>query len=424
MRLTAFIALGLLLPPAALGAQGKVPPPQVSAFAPDPLFVAPYVPGTGYHQIHMVPYPGQPGRFIVGLTADSLPAANGGTGSGMDLLTGVFDAVQKTFTPDLFAAALNSSGTEFGLMLLHDGLLAVFESNGLVPSSQNEVMLASRPNLNSPFAVLGPIGNAPRANSQSYWDPSLAMVEGKLRLLYVLNNASGGGDIAMADLNLAARTIGTGIPIILTPVASYTANSPTPIVDSNGDLIGVSHHVVDNATSDNDHYMSFDLDPLTPAVLFIDTASWINNGGFAGGTFYDGEYLPSPYHIMALESAWWTGGRAALGGRMEVTVNAPIQGPGAIPWLSFFMLSRGFLANPLPLSGMTGSFGLDPSFLLTATVGTHNMSTGRATVTLAVPNDPLFKGLVLPGQSCTINPKGAGGVPQVILGNTAALTIL
>ena len=126
----------------AAGASAQVVPPQLTTFAQDKIFTAANLPGAGHHQIHMIPYPNQPGSFIVALTADNLPTANGGLG-GYDLVTGVFDAVKQTFTPDLHAAGLNGAQNEFGLMLYHDGLLAVYETASfLTPPNTNEVFVA------------------------------------------------------------------------------------------------------------------------------------------------------------------------------------------------------------------------------------------------------------------------------------------
>ena len=54
MRIVTSLAVALLLLGAALGAQGKVPPPQISTFAPDPLFVAPLVPGSASTHKRMI----------------------------------------------------------------------------------------------------------------------------------------------------------------------------------------------------------------------------------------------------------------------------------------------------------------------------------------------------------------------------------
>jgi hypothetical protein len=221
----------------------------------------------------------------------------------------------------------------------------------------------------------------------------------------------------MCPLDVNTLQAGPTTVVVAPARAGSVANSPTPIVTSTGELVGLSHH--DVLASDNDHYFSFDLDPATPSVLFLDTPTWINNGGYAGGVFYDAESTPAPYHIFDVETVWWTGGRAAIGTNLEVTVNAPGRMSG-VPAISFFVVSRGFLASPVAIAGVIGPLGIDPSLLILFPVGAHTLATGRARNVVSLPNDPSLKGLVLPAQSLTIflTPQ-----TQIALGNTAALAI-
>lgn len=399
-----------LLAAGALAAQGGVAPPHLTAFGPDPLFAIPTLPGTSHMQIHMVPYPGKPGFFIVGLTVNGLPAANGGV-AGSDLLTGIYDAVSKTFTPDLNAAGLNTASGEFGLSLHASGLLAAYETT---INSVYGVQIAQRPDLTSPFKWIGSVANMP-ANGDGYWDPSLADAGGVLHLLFMQQRPAPNdknGDIAMAPLDLKAMSIGTPKVIITTPVVDQKCNSSTPILDSTGELIGVSHHVTVNS---NDHYISFDLDPATPTLELITTSTWINNGGFAAGTFFDGE-SGSPYRINSVETVWWIAGPAELGKKMEIASYCPI---GKTKWVSFLMLSAGFLKSPMKIPGV-GLFGLDPATLVPPlTVGVHGSADGAARLGLLVPKDPVLKGVTIPGQSLVYDSLAN----QFYLGNTAALAI-
>src|SRR5690606_3950202 len=88
----------------------------------------------------------------------------GGVG-GTDLLTGSYDVLTDTFTPNTEAAALNTTGTEFGMMLHHSGLYAVFDRLPGLP------WLAARPAVGQPWTIVGQINSLP---SQSYYDPALA----------------------------------------------------------------------------------------------------------------------------------------------------------------------------------------------------------------------------------------------------------
>ncbi len=398
--------MGALLAAGAL-AQGQVAPPHLNKFGKDPIFNAPNVPGTTFSQIHIIPYPGKPGKFIVAITvASGLPPANGGVG-GSDFLTGVYDTLTKKFTPDKNAAFLNSSKSEFGLTLHHSGLYGYMESAG---GASYAPYLVSRKSLSAPFSVVGQIQGLPM--KQGWWDGSLADINGKMHILYVLNH-----NIVAAPLTISGTTVKAGNPITLVtpPVANKDCNSPTPIYTSSGELVALSHHLTVNA---NDHYVSFDLDPNTPALQFITLSDWINNGGYIAGTFYDAHSTSGTYQISSVQSVWWTGGKAKIGTNMEISAYCPVQGTGATPWVSYFLLSSGFSA-PITIPGIVGKFGLNPAFLLPLTIGAHNPLTGKATVSLPIPNNPVLSGYTVAGQSLTIDPKNQ----KLMLGNTAALTI-
>jgi len=402
MRVAQF--LGLVASTSAVFAQGVVPPVTLRAKQRTPGFMQPPVPGTGLEQVHMVALPGDPaGTWTCSLTVENLPAGNGGVG-GTDLLTGKYDALTDTFTPDNpnLAANLNTSGTEFGLVVHSSGLWAVLDR---LPGSP---ILCNRANLTAPWTPLGPLQGLP---SQSYYDPSLATYNGQLVLVHVWGN-----DIGMSVINTAGISVGPATLIARANRSGATANSPTPIVDSNGELIGISHHDVINATGDNDHFISMDLDPNTASVMFIDTTTWINNGGFCGGNFYDAEAI-TPYQIFDVQSAWWTGGRSGINANMEISAYIPPSNtPGSI---SFFFASRRFLTTAISLPGIGGQLGIDPSFLIYFDIGVHTAATGQAATTLPIPNDPSLHNLVLPAQGVTFN-----AITNALnFMNTASLTV-
>ena len=397
--------LSISLLATGLYAQGLVPPATLRTIQKQAGLCTPAVPGSGVQQVHVVKLPGDPaGTYTVGLTVTALPPGNGGVG-GSDALTGKYDVFTDTFTPDLHAAAVNSTGTEFGFMIHSNGLVAVVDR-------LSSVLVATRANVVSPWVVKGSVTGLPAG--PGYYDPSVANVGGQLVLLYVTGSA-GNASIAYSPLDINTLAAGPSVIVVRPNRATGEANSPTPIVTSAGELVGLSHH--DVVGSDNDHYMSMDLDPNTPSVLFIDTTTWINNGGFAGGKFFDAESV-TPYQITSTEAAWWTGGRAAIGTNMEITVNVPPRSTGT-PHLSFIMLSRAFLPTPTAIPGVTNLLGVDPTSLILISAGTHVVQTGQATLNIGVPNDPSLSNLAIPGQSLSIDLVSSA----LILGNTAALTI-
>jgi len=397
----------LILVPAllasALAAQGTVPPYVVQVTNPHPSLSSPSIPGNAVEQIHLVHLATDPPNvFLCGLTVDGLSAAYGAVGN-RDLLTGKYDAQTDTFTPDTNAAALNTANYEFGLTFHHSGLWATFDDY-----TTAGVSLAKRASVNAPWTFVGRVGGLP---AQSYYDPVLADYNGQTMLVHVLGN-----DIAMTPIDLNNATLMGASTIIVRSTQGGTVNSPTPILDSNGELIGLSHH--DLVVSDNDHYLSMDLDPNTPPLLVNDTATWTNNGGVAGGRFIDAEYTPSPYHAISIDALWCTGGRAKIGGSMEVRVHVPPTSSPVIH-VSYLLLSTQFANAPLSIPGVQGQLGLGLAGLIGAQLPTHNNANGESLITFNVPNNPALAGKALPCQSITFNT--TSGV--VAFGNTAALTM-
>lgn len=385
-----------------VAAQGVIPPHQINLTNPLPGISAGGLGVGTIQQVHLVHLPTDPPNvFLSAVTATSVPTNLGGVG-GQDLVTGRYDVLTDTFTPDNLAAAINSTGTEFGMMLDHTGTFAVFDRLPGFP------FLASRPNTTAAWQIVGQIAGLP---SQSYYDPSLAMYRGRPHLLFVQ-----GTNIAMQPIDLTtAQLQGAPRTIVFAAGAASTANSPTPVVDSNGEIIGVSHH--DVTGSDNDHYMSLDLDPQTPSVLFNDTTTWTNNGGFAGGRFIDAEFTPSPYHTLAIDAYWCTGGRAAVGQPMEIRSYVPPTTASNV-YVSFLLVGAAFLPTGQTFPGIAGELGLS-SIIVGFALPPHNNMNGEAALTLTVPNNPNLSGVVLPLQSAVLN----ASLSTVAFANTAAMTI-
>ncbi|MCC6785534.1 MAG: hypothetical protein IT457_21965 [Planctomycetes bacterium] len=385
----------------SLVAQGVVPPYALATLNPFPGLSAGPIPGSSVQQVNFIHLPSDPPNvFVASFTVTALPAANGGVG-GLDVLMGRYDVLSDTFTPSTEAAAFNTSGTEFGLMLHPSGLHAVVDRLPGPP------ILAARPNLTSPFTVIGPVAPIP---SQSYYDPALAQYRGVPQLLHVL-----GLDIARTPIDLATGALTGPSVVIATNVVGGTANSPSPIVDSNGELIGLSHHEV--VGSDNDHFMSMDLDPLTPAIRFNDTTTWTNNGGFIGGKFFDAENSPSPYHVLQIDSYWCSGGRAPVGGTMEIRAYTPPTNSGAV-YISYLLVGATFSPSAVTIPGVQGALGIG-NIIVGFQLPQHDNRNGEAMIALTVPNTPALSGTVLPLQAITVDILAS----TLALGNTAAMKI-
>lgn len=398
------LSLFLALVPSALAAaQGAVPPYALGVTNPFTPLSAPNIPGSTVQQVHMTRQAGDAANvFRCALTCTALSGSFGGIG-GSDLVTGTYDTVTGVYTPNSEAAAMNTAGTEFGLMLHHTGLFAVFD---LLPGLPQ---LAFRAGLNQPWQMRGTISPLP---SQSYYDPALADYNGQTWLLHVL-----GFDIAMTPIDLNTGTLtGPSIVIVRANVSGSTANSPTPVLDLNGQLIGISHH--DVLGQDNDHFLALDLDPNTPSHLVHDSTTWRNNGGFTGGRFIDAEYTPAPYHTIAIDTFWFTGGRAQIGSPMSVRFFSPPTTALEF-YFSVIAVNNAFLTTPLPFPPVLGNLGVQPVGAATALFLQHDNLNGEASVTWAIPNQAALRGVRMPCQSITL----AAVAGTIHFGNTALLTV-
>ena len=409
--------LAVLMSGVALCAQGgpaAVPPPILAMRNPCPSLSInlPTIPGTGVAQVYMVEVPGQQkGTYTCALSVLTLGTQAGGFGvtGESDLLTGQYNALTGTFTPDLDAAALNASGFhDFGLTIHSSGLLAVFDRFPPTGNPTYQAMVTSRPTLGSPWQSPVAIQGLP---VPGFYDPCLVNVGGQLHLLY-----STAGDIVMQPFNAATATVfGNPTPIALKSTAGNTANSPTPIMDSQGELLGLSYHDhPPSAMNKNDHYFAFDLDPNTPGIPWIVSTTWKNNGGYAAGLFFDAE-AGSPYHIYEVTTYWWTGGRAPVASAMEL--NAFIA-PNAAALVQSWVFLGTWLPAPVQVPTWVGSVGINP--LVSFFMGLHDPLTGRCTSSLSVPPDPQLRGLAIPAQALSFDTV----LQQITLGNTAVLTIL
>jgi hypothetical protein len=187
------------------------------------------------------------------------------------------------------------------------------------------------------------------------------------------------------------------------------------VLDPNGQLIGLSHH--EGLGIESDHYMSLDLDPNTPSVLMNDATVWTNNGGFAGGRFFDAQQAPSP-HVFSIDTVWFTGGRAPVGATMHVRMFTPPT-TGSELYLSLFAVSDVFLAAGSPFPPLQGLLGINPGTGPASGLIGHDNRNGEALISFAIPNVAALSGTRVPVQGATI----AAVANVVYLGNTASLTV-
>lgn len=403
---------------AALSGQGVVPPFQVGQTNPLPGLNPASVPGSVVSHVHMVHLPADPlNVFYCTATVAGLPASYGGAG-GLDFVCGSYDVLTDTFTPNSQAAALNTGADERGLMLHHTGLFAVFDRGS---GTAGGAWLASRLAVGQPWQIVARITIQCPCYYTPLFHPALADYQGQTHLVYVRSWVQlfpGLNGIVMApmDLNFANVT-GPDTLLVTMPVGLGSPVSPVPVTDPNGELIGVSHSLLDFSPAIRiDRYMSLDLDVSTPAVLMYSNTNPTYAGGFVGGRFFDGQ-VGGP-HISSVDTVWCTGGTGVVGGMMHVRLLSPPTS-GAQIYLSAFASSRLFLPFGQPMPPVQGLLGINPAGAWASSLVLHDNLNGEGVISFAIPNSPGLSGVRLPLQSATLElPSGA-----VYLGNTALLVV-
>ncbi|MCA8956949.1 MAG: hypothetical protein KDC87_12800 [Planctomycetes bacterium] len=345
-------------------------------------------------QVHMVSVAGaSPGKFACALTVRGLSTALGGRG-GTDVLLGTYDAPFDVFSASPQGASCNTAGDEFSAMFEPTGKLLVFERFG---SATSTAYLAQRASTDAAFGSPAVLGGLP---VQSDYDPAIGTVHGETCLFFRLGNS-----IFYSAIDMTTLAVSPDRKLAVGPSRTgSTANSPTPIFDPNGEVTGLSHH--DLLGSDNDHYISFDLDPFTASQPVVDTTTWTNNGGFAGGRFFSAESSPAPYHVIDVDTYWMAGTRASIGAPAHVEFYSP-PATSTSPQFATLLLSRGFLANGIQIPGIGHRLGLDPVGLITYQVGLIDNRTGRATLELQIPNQLGLLGATVPAQGLIVAAGGA-----------------
>jgi hypothetical protein len=404
------LALAVAVSTSRVEAQGSVPPAILSGYVKSVGLNPPGTPGASVEQIYMSQLPGDSGSiYTCALTVTALPAANGGAGA-QDIVTGKYSVYTDTFTPDLLAAGVNSASRDSGFVFHSSGLIAVWERPG--PT----IEVATRTNVTAAWVRQGSVTAI--TGGPSVRNPALADMNGQLVVIYMLG-PEGNASIVYSPLDRTTLVAGPATTIVAPSAPARQPNSPTPIMTSTGELIGLSHYEL--SPTENQHLMSCDLDPATPGVRLVDSRRWKSSGGFAGGRFFDAQHIPQPDYVVEVEAMWWTGGRAAVGTNMEITVNMPGARPTVPLSFCWIFLARGFLQTPRPVWPVINQLGIDTSFSLPLAIGTHDALTGRATAILAIPDDQSLRGVTIPAQSYTLL---LDSPPRHVLGNTAALTIL
>lgn len=391
--------LVLLALATALPGQGFAPPSTLRAAAPTLAFDPANLPLDTVEQIHLVRLEHDSGSMrTVALTCRGLALSMGGVG-GRDLVSGQVDIALEQLSLDGLAAPLNTPADEFGLMVHHTGLLAVFERQGV------GVFVAARSAITAPWAERGRVTGLP---PQLFFDPAVANIDGDVHLLFL-----SGDSIAAARLDLTTLALGPARRVVGPARAGSLANSPTPIVDDCGELQGVSHH--DLLAGDNDHYLALDLDPATPSLLALDTPAWINNGAFAGGRFFSASNAATGYRVIDVMLAFMPPVQAGPGEDVFVAIECG-QPSVPEPMNPPILIGPGFLPGPITLPGIGGGLGLDPLGMVVLFGGWDPVEE-RFGAWLRLPAEEALRGQLLPLQGLVLRPG------QIAFTNTSQMRI-
>ena len=156
--------------------------------------------------------------------------------------------------------------------------------------------------------------------------------------------------------------------------------------------------------------------PEEPSCSFV---SFQGGGDFVGGRFFDlsGPTWAGPLQVVAIDTFWFTGGRAPVGGTMQVRMfSPPTSGPEV--YLSLFAVGSAFLPAGLPIPPMQGMLGINPSGWISP-IFLQDNANGEAQFSFAIPSTPSLSGTSVPAQSLTWEAVSSA----VYLGNTARLAV-
>ncbi|MEE2886777.1 MAG: hypothetical protein VX951_05040 [Planctomycetota bacterium] len=354
------------------------------------------------------------GQFAVTMTNAGLSSTYGNVG-GTGMCMGLYDRTLATplFTPNTMANKMNpASGIGvFGLMIENrDGLYATCDwASGVVMSWRKD----NSSDFHVPIAVTTQAGTPVLG---TYRDPALGYIKGVLNLWYVnaygrivarpILIAHGGpnGELTLAELQGPERDK------VITTAA--TTHSPTPMCDSNGEVLGLFYHKTVSGDSDahlksGTHLADFQGD-------VNDEAGWQNNGAVFGGTFVSANSAATPGYskARARNMAWLLASRPAIGTTMTLQMGCANSGLPTVPPTVTIYAALGTLPA-LSLGGIQGFLGINPAPILLRVASVPvPAASGRAELKIPVPNDPTIKGVSLPiqGLATIVTASGVLGV--------------
>ena len=260
------------------------------------------------------------------------------------------------------------------------------------------VHLASRPDDTLPFGAPVPVAGIVAANG--FADPALGHVDGQLKLFYAgtaTNSAGVSVDGILMDDLLGADTATprvAGNPVLVSQaVEKAYCHSPSVVVGAAGDVEGLFVAEGNSTFDRSDVFFAADLDPDTPQVKTVETASWLSSGGSAGG-FALFTQRDTPNAPRRIEGTWLVGDEVPPGSTAQLTMYA-YTGPGTGPTVASVYLSPVWLPHPVRIPGVHGALGVAPAIRLGPAAVDAD---GRAVFTVPTPRLPVLRGRSVPIQ--------------------------
>ena len=354
-----------------------------------------------------------PGRWTVCMTVNGVVAKYGNTSlnSSGYVIMGTLDEAKGSFTPNTHAAKLNSpTGGNFGLMI-HGrfGRSAVLDRSDGVYFAQRATHLLPFP---TPKKISG--------LTQTYIDPALATLDGKLHLIYVDTYSKSGQSrsrIIAQELDPSGpKVVANTAKIICDTVRSGSGtiivHSPSPILDAQNRMHGL--WLAERLGGDSDMYFKADLNPKHAQQLTVDSGNWLNNGGIGSGRLY----FAGGGAIHYSDVAWLCGDSIPVGGKGAIigAVRDQLAGPN----VTALLLSAAPIKG-VTIPGVNGKLGVNPATVVVFGALVHNDASERAEQAISIPNDTRFKGIVAWLQGLSID--RAGNNEKNSFTNTTTITI-
>ena len=384
-------------------------PGLVTTPAPEPLF-GPTALGNGVtavKQLQLTPHASLgAGVYYLACTV----VRSGGAG-GDDVMTGIYNTNNNTFTKNNDVDHLNTSGSEFQCSVSDDLLAVTLDTPTSHPVGAGRAIFATRTSTTMPFGAAQRVNLIPTA----YVDPQFTRVNGRLMFMWaqIGFSCSNNTAIAIGEFDLQTGNVNNQRVLVSNPGPRSTgSHSPSGMFDANGEMRAVIFSCCVTGRQSNAFFCS-SIDDVAPAFELEDGTSWTNNPDANGGSLLYAESPPytNPLSIqvVAMNSAIIP----STGGNLNITLFAPTRRPPVTPQIGFVLV--GVLGTgPISVPGISGSpLSLNPATMFAVQIGVFDPVNGTTAASLPMP--PLPPNITANAQAAMLDAMAG----RLVLGNTA-----